>query len=137
MSRIITEKEFKKSMNPETTDEEFKKIVNHEIPVDVAEENPETKPRKKPGPKPGTKRKASKKTAPEAAGQKTFKDKAEEINSKTIIKAMEKAVKQEEAIKSAAKLTAAFAEYLTDEAKKRLSTAEKYTEYTEILEDMI
>ena len=130
MGRIIGKDEFKENMRFAAAEEEVNQMV--EAPI---VEDPEPEPKIK---KAKTK---STKAAPVAAGPKRRKSKttikAEQINAKTVSDAMEKAAKQEEAIKASLKLINAFTDFLLKDAKERIETADRWADYTETLEKML
>ena len=98
-------------MNEEEFKESLKNVRQAEEPD--KEEKPEPAPRKKPGPKPGNKKKkATQRKAPVTTKQKA------------------------EALPAAMEFTKAFADFLTQRADILQQAAEKYIEYTDILEGM-
>lgn len=115
MGRILTKEEFMESMASAAEDQELEEREK-EMPAEKEkteiEQEPETKNVVKP------RKKRTKKSAPVAAEQKTEQE------------------KQEEALTAAIKLTSHFAEWCLKEARERIDIAERYTEYTEILEGM-
>lgn len=116
MGRIIGKDEFKASLRFAAAEAEADKSVEEAAPQ-------ETKPaRKKPGPKPGTKK---------------TRTKTEGIDIETVSNAMAKAAKQEEAIKAATKLMTTFTDWLLEEAKDRIETADRWADYTKTLEEML